>query len=155
MAGTGRYRYIVPALNYGYPTKSLFQRPGQTQRPTTIKIGRHLPEGFPHGNIFENFENFNFPPKITVFREFGLRKITVTQQKVRQRPRQIRRPTTIKIGMHLPEGLSHGHTFENIENSNFFLPKIAVFCEFGLRKITVTQQKVWYNAHANSDGIPR
>ena len=44
-----------------------------------IKIGMHLPEGFPYGQIFENFVNSIFlPPKIAVFCELELQKINVT-----------------------------------------------------------------------------
>ena len=82
--------------NYGYPTQSLLQRPPQTQWPATIKIGKHLPEGLPYGNIFEKFVN-----------------------------------------------------------SNFYPPKIAVFCELELRKITATHQKVWYNGQAKPNGLQR
>ena len=95
------------------------------------------------------------PRKLRFFANSELENYGYPTKSLVQRPGQTQRPTTIKIGMHLPEVLSHGHTFENIENSNFFLPKIAVFCEFGHRKITVTQHKVWYNAHAKPNGLPR
>ena len=53
----------------------------------------------------------NFFPENCVFCEFGL-------------PGQTQRHTTIKIDMHLPEGLPYGHFFENFENSKFFPKKL-------------------------------
>ena len=142
---------------YGYPAKSLVQRPGQTQRPTTIIIGMHFSEGLFHGLIFENLENSNlFPRKLRFFLRIRTWKnYGYPTQSLLQRPRQTQWPATIKIGMHLPEGLPYGNIFEKFVNSNFYPPKIAVFCELELRKITATHQKVWYNALAKPNGLQR
>ena len=58
-----------------------------------------------------------------------------------RRPGQTQQPTTIKIVMHIPEGIPYGHFLENLELSNPPSRKIALFCEFGLTKITANRQK--------------
>ena len=134
----------------------MVQRPRQFRRYTTIKIGMQLPEGFTYGNIFKIFHNLNFSSrKLRFFANSDLEKLGYPTKSLVQRPGQTQRPTTIKIGMHLPEGLSYGHIFEHFENSNFFSRKLRFFCDFGHRIITGTQQKVWYNAQAKPNGLQR
>ena len=118
--------------------KSLVQPPGQTERPTTIKIGMHLPEGVPYGHFFEN-SNFS-PQKLRFSRIRTLKNYGYPTKSLVQRPGQSQRPTTIKIGMHLPEGVAYGRFLGNLK-IRIFSPKNCVFCAFGLRKNTAIQQK--------------
>ena len=58
------------------------------------------------------------------FRYLGLRKFLPTRaQTLVQHPGQTIGPRPIKIGMHLPEGTSYGHFFENSKKSNYFSQK--------------------------------
>ena len=89
-----------------------------------MKFGNRLPIATPYGRFFENFKNSNFFPQKMRFRELGLRKITATRlQTLVHHPGQTIRPTTIKFGMHLPEGTLYGRFFENFRNSIFFSQK--------------------------------
>ena len=73
-----------------------------------------------------------------------------------QQPGQTQQPTTIKIVMHIPEGIPCGHFLENLQLSTLPPRKIAFFCEFGLRKnYGHPAKKVWYNPQAKPYGLQR
>ena len=80
-----------------------------------------LPEGFTYGNIFKIFHNLNFSSrKLRFFANSDLEKLGYPTKSLVQRPGQTQGPTTIKIGMHLPEGLSYGHIFERMSMGKHF-----------------------------------
>ena len=66
---------------FGYVAKSLVQPPGQTERPTTIKISMHLPERVPYGHFFENLEIRIFSHKNGVFAHSDLEKLLLPNKK--------------------------------------------------------------------------
>ena len=68
------------------PWQTLVQPPGQTMGPRWMKFGMHLPNGLPYGRFSGNFKIRIFSPKICVFRDLGLRKISAIWQKVWYNP---------------------------------------------------------------------
>ena len=108
--------------------KTLVQHPGQTIRPTTIKIGMHLPDAIPYGGFFENFKNSNFFSWKLRFCEFGLRKNTASIQHTLVQPTdQTNRPRWMKFGMRIPKGIPYGGFLENFKNLSFFPQKLRFF----------------------------
>ena len=78
----------------------------------------HIPEGIPCGHFLENLQLSTLPPgKLRFFANLDLEKLRPPGKKsLVQPPGQTVRPTTIKIGMHLPKGVPYGQFFGNFKN---------------------------------------
>ena len=79
----------------------------------------HIPEGIPYGHFLENLELSNPPPRKIAFffANLDLEKLRPPGKKsLVQPPGQTVRPTTIKIGMHLPKGVPYGRFSGNFKN---------------------------------------